>query len=97
MEAMAYLPVNACPVRKRKRVNSASREDFWSAFALATAFRPWHSRPSGLSRTSVYACEVRSKVCQCSLQVEMAALRDIVRTASMDATSKKFVRGTADA
>lgn len=71
----AYLPVNARPVRKRKMVDS-------SASAFANVFRPWHSRPSeGLQRTSesVDACEVRSRVCQCSPQVEMAALCDVAR------------------
>ena len=41
----------------------------------------------------MYTCEARSMVCQCWPQVEMAALRDIARTALMDAASTKFQVG----
>jgi hypothetical protein len=50
----------------------------------------------GLQRTSICACKVGSKVYQCSPQVEMVALRDIVQTALMATTPAKFGGGGVD-
>ena len=92
------LPVNACSVRKRKWVDSVSQGSFCLLLIFFSALRPWHIWLSGgLRRTLVYACVVRSRECACTPQVEIAALRDIARAASMDAASAKFEGGGAAA
>jgi len=86
--------VKTCPVRKRNNVDSASLDGLSSGFAFARAASPWQSRPSGgCRRTSVYACEVRSDSCQRSTHAVIAALCDMVRTASMDPVSAKLGGG----
>jgi hypothetical protein len=81
-------------VRKRRRADSASLDDFWSALVFARAASPWQSQPSGrFRRTSVYACEVHSEARQHWAQVVIAAFRNMTRTASMDTVSVEFGGG----